>query len=275
MSAAEALAGAAAELEAGGVDSPRLDAELLLSRALGSSRAALYRDRDRRLTPAEGAAFEAMVRRRAAREPLAYILGEWGFRRLTLSTDARALVPRPETEVVVERCLALLEAVAAPVALDVGTGSGAIALALADEHPTIRVRAIDSSPAAVELAQENVARLGLESRVSCEVAEARSLSGAFDLVASNPPYVGADEMDGLQPEVRDWEPRGAFVGSLGPEDVAGLAFDLLRDGGWLVVEIGHGHGARVASTFARRGYADVRVSPDLAGRERVVEGRRP
>jgi release factor glutamine methyltransferase len=154
-----------------------------------------------------------LVARRAAREPLAYVLGEWGFRRLTLRTDPRALVPRPETEVLVERCLELLAGYAEPLVLDVGVGSGAIALALADEHAGARVRGIDVSAEALALADENARRTGLADRVVFEPGDAGALPpGPFDLVVCNPPYVEPNEVDGLEPEVRDWEPRAALVG---------------------------------------------------------------
>ena len=144
-----------------------------------------------------------LVDRRARREPLAYVLGQWGFRNLTLSLDSRALVPRPETEVVVERCLALLAGSAAPRVLDVGVGSGAIAVALVDEHPGVRVVGIDSSPEALALARVNIEQAGFADRV--EVVRGDLLAGVegpFDLVVSNPPYVLPAEFDSLQPEVR-------------------------------------------------------------------------
>ena len=157
-----------------------------------------------------------LLERRERREPLAYVLGEWGFSRLTLRVDSRVLVPRPETEIVVERCLERLIEVPAPRVLDVGTGSGAIALAIADEHAGAEVTAIDSSAAALEVARvERGGRRGW--RTGCassrhDLADGLSL-GAFDLVVSNPPYVRPDEIEQLEPEVRDWEPRPALVGT--------------------------------------------------------------
>ncbi len=255
-----------------GVDSPRLDAELLLSHALGLSRIELYTQHDRPLSEAERVTARELIERRGRREPLAYILGEWGFRRLTLRTDARALVPRPETEIVVERALALIESVREPRIVDVGTGSGAIALALAQERPDSRVTAVDISSAALALAGENADRLGLEvDFVQSSLLE--GLAGPFELVVSNPPYVGADEVEGLQPEVRDWEPRVALVGNGQTAALIDSARAALVSGGALVLESHEQRAAEVAAELSEAGYSDVRVTRDLAGRERVVEGR--
>ena len=210
MTVAEVLGASVDYLTRKGVDTPRLDAELLLAQALGVERIELYTQHDRPLNEAERAAARALVERRGRREPLAYVLGEWGFRRLTLHTDARALVPRPETEVVVERALAAIVGLERPRVVDVGTGSGAIALALAAEHPGAVVTATDRSPDALALAAENAGRLGLAVEL-VETDLLAGLAGRFDLVVSNPPYVAAAELPGLEPEVRDWEPRLALV----------------------------------------------------------------
>jgi release factor glutamine methyltransferase len=268
----EALAEGATELEKSGVETPRLDAELLAGKALGLSRTELYLDDGRELTAAESAAFAGMIARRRTREPLAYVLGEWGFRRLTLKVDHRVLVPRPETEVVVERCLGLIGNLAGPRVLDVGTGSGAIALAIADEHPGARVTAIDVSEEALDLARENAAATGLD--VSFELRDARDgLDGVYDLVVSNPPYVSAEEIETLEPEVRDWEPRTATVGEEHTAAIATGAARVLDPGGWLVLEIAAGRGDEVARLLRGLGYADVCAGTDLSGRDRVVEGR--
>jgi release factor glutamine methyltransferase len=268
----EALAGAAARLAAQGIETARLDAELLLEHALGRSRLELLLDRSRALSEEEAAAYGGLVERRARREPLAYVLGEWGFRRLTLKVDRRVLVPRPETEVVVERCLEHLRGLDAPAVLDVGTGSGAIALAIADEHPGARVTGIDVSEGALEVARANAAATGLEVRF--ERRDLRSgLAGSFDLVVSNPPYVGAEELEQLEPEVRDWEPRTATVGDGHTELVATAARDVLRAGGWLVLEIADRRGEEARRLLVERGYSRVGLSPDLTGRDRVVEGQ--
>jgi release factor glutamine methyltransferase len=275
LTAREALAGAAAELAEAGCPSPRVDAEWLLAHELGISRTELYADGARELGPAEEAAFSVLVRRREAREPLAYILGMWGFRRLTLRLDRRALIPRPETEVLVERCLALLSSSAAPRVLDIGVGSGAIALAIVDEHPGARVVATDNSADALALAAENCARLGLGDRVELVEGELfASCAGPFDLVVSNPPYVAPGELDRLEPELR-YEPREALVGVGRHEAVGAAALRVLRPGGPLVLEAGDGQAPVVAEALRRLGFTGVRVTRDLAGRDRVVEGRRP
>jgi release factor glutamine methyltransferase len=266
---AEVLRAATDYLQRRGVDSPRVDAELLLAHALGVSRIQLYTEHDRPLTEAERAAARALVERRGRREPLAYVLGEWGFRRLTLRTDARALVPRPETEVVVDRCLALLEGVERPRVADVGTGSGAIALALAQELLEARICATDASGDAVELARENAERLGLSIEVVHSDLVA-ALAGPFDLVVSNPPYILPHELDCLPPELLA-EPRSALVDEGQTEALASTARRVLD--GWLVLEVHEERGQRVAEKLASLGYSDIAVTRDLAGKERVVEAR--
>lgn len=255
-------------------ETARLDAELLLGHALGLSRLELYTDHDRPLTVAELAAYRALVARRSKHEPVAYILGEWGFRRLTLNVDRRALIPRPETEVVVERALSHLAGLGHPHVLDVGTGTGAIALALADEHPSASVTAIDVSPDALVLAAENAARIGLEIELlRHDVAEGLP-GGPYDLVVSNPPYVEPDELPVLQADVRDYEPHVALVGDRVPELVARAALEVLRPDRWLVLEVGDGQAPATSALLEGLGYADVQATPDLNGRDRVVEGRR-
>jgi release factor glutamine methyltransferase len=259
----EALRFAEQRLAEAGVDTPLVDAELLLAHVLGTSRTGVHEGRDQDV-PDE---FDALLERRRQREPLAYVLGEWGFRRLVLSTDARALVPRPETEIVVERCLALLRDEPEPRVLDLGTGSGAIALAIADERPDARVTAVDSAEEAVALARENAERLDLAIEV--RQGDLEAAAEGWDLVVSNPPYVAADEWESLQPEIRDWEPRNALVGEGIHEEIARLASTRL-----LVFEVGDGQADHVADALASLGYADITITPDLAEEDRVVEGRR-
>jgi release factor glutamine methyltransferase len=269
--AEEALRDAEARLTEAGVETPRVDAEILLAHVLRTTRSAVHADRRRELGEAEGAELDRLLARREKREPLAYVLGEWGFRRLTLAVDPRVLVPRPETEIVVERALARVASLEAPRVLDVGTGSGAIALALADEHPGARVTALDSSPDALVLARENAARTGLEIELVDGDLFAGLPDDPWDLVVSNPPYVLPSEIDSLEPEVRDWEPREALVGEGATEAIAEHARAVLRSGGALVLEVAAGDAERVSALLGRLGYVDVTVTKDLFGRDRVVE----
>jgi release factor glutamine methyltransferase len=266
LTLAEVLSGAARYLSARGIDTPRLDAEHLLARALGLHRIELYTQHDRPLTESERAQARELVRRRGAREPLAYVLGDWDFRHLTLKTDARALVPRPETEVLVERCLALLEGTPEPRILDVGTGTGAIALALKHERPDARVTATDRSAAALALARENAQANGLDIElIQADLLD--GLAGPFELVVSNPPYVDAEELETLEPELAH-EPEEALVDR-------GQTRRLVETArfGWLVLEVHEARARDVAAQLQRSGFADVHVSKDLAGRDRIVEGR--
>jgi release factor glutamine methyltransferase len=260
-----------------GVPSPRVDAQHLVARALCLSRLDLYLQHDRPLTDAELSAARELVRRRGTREPLAYVLGDWDVRRLTLTTDRRALIPRTETEIVVDRCLALLDGAGSPEVLDVGTGSGAIALAIASEHPGVHVVAIDASEDALALAAENAERTGLADRVTLGRHDLLIglPGGPYDLVVSNPPYVLPEEIETLEPEVRDWEPRLATVGAEHTEAVALGARAVLEPGGHVVLEVAAGRGEEIADLLRKVGYDNVRAGLDLAGRDRVVEGRWP
>ena len=280
MSASPATVGevvrrTAERLDADGILTARIDAELLVAHVLGLSRADLVLERGRVLTPPEHDRVAELAARRAAREPLQYIVGEWGFRRLTLTVDDRALIPRPETETVVKRCLTLLRGLDAHLVLDVGTGSGAIALAIADEHPGARVTGIDVSDEALSLARENAARTGL----SVEFHLHDMLSGlpgkGWNLVVSNPPYVRPEEAPGLAPEVVGWEPHVALFGAGHTETLVRAAAAVLTPGGALVLESYDERAGAVAGLLAEEGFAEVVVTSDLAGRDRVVEGRRP
>jgi release factor glutamine methyltransferase len=270
VNAREALAEAEARLAAAGVEAPRADADWLVAHLLGTTRSGL----GARLED-EVDGLEPLLGRREAREPLAYVLGEWGFRRLTLKTDARALVPRPETETLVERVLVLAEEIERPRILDIGVGSGAIALALKDERPDAQVTGVDVSADALALARANAERLGLDIRV--EEGDgfeplASDLRRRVDLVVSNPPYLEAAEWASLPADVRA-DPRDALIGGIVVlERLAVDALGWLRPGGSLVLEIGQTQGGVMRSSLAER-YDDVRVERDLTGRDRVAIAR--
>ncbi|HLX33502.1 MAG TPA: HemK/PrmC family methyltransferase [Gaiellaceae bacterium] len=256
----EALAEAERRLAAAGVETPRADAEWLVAHVLETTRSGLAARADDEVD-----GLEPLLRRREAREPLAYVLGEWGFRRLTLKTDARALVPRPETETLVERALALAAEIERPRILDVGVGSGAIALSLKDERPEAEVVGVDLSADALALARENAERLGLEVELR-QREGAEAAAEGWDLVVANPPYV--DGLAGLQPELR-WEPEIALVGSGEHDRLARAA-----DARFLVLEAGDGQASEVAASLAAAGWVGIRITRDLTGMERVVEGTR-
>jgi release factor glutamine methyltransferase len=264
-------------LEGKGVPSAKLDAEYLLAHVLAIPRLELYLDHDRPLEAAEVNRLRDLVRRRGRREPLAYLLGSWGFYGLDLRCDPRALVPRPETEVLVERCLALLAATEAPSVVDVGTGAGGIALALAAKRPEASVTAIDLSPGALALAAENAVANDLDGRVEflegdlLEPVAART----FDLVVSNPPYVATG--DDVDPEVAGYEPALAVYAEDGGRAILErLAVDAraaLRPGGHLAVEVGEGKAPWLAERLAALGYGALEITRDLRGVERVVTAR--
>jgi release factor glutamine methyltransferase len=261
VTAREALAEAGRRLAAAGVETPQVDAEWLVAHLLGTTRSGLAARLDDRVD-----GLEPLLVRREAREPLAYVLGEWGFRRLTLKTDARALVPRPETETLVERALAVAEPFEQPRILDVGVGSGAIALALKDERPDADVTGVDVSSDALALARENTERLGLEVELRQGDGAAAAAEG-WDVVVANPPYV--ETLESVQPELR-WEPALALVGHGEHERLARAARARL-----VVFEVGDGQAEEVAEMLERLGCADVAITADLTGRDRVVEGRLP
>lgn len=266
----QVLARAERYLERHGVDAPRASAEALLAATLGTDRAGLF-TRAVPLTPDEARAFGRALCARCSGTPLQHLTGAQAFRRLRLTVRPGVFVPRPETEVLVEIALGELAASEAPLVVDVGTGSGAIALAIADERRDARVVAIDRSPAAVALARENAAGLGLavDVREGDLLGPVADLAGAVDLVASNPPYVREDEVAALPADVLA-DPIDALVG--GPEVIAAIADgarEVLRPGGALVLEIGETQGDEVRTLLAER-FATVRIERDLAGRDRVA-----
>ena len=262
---------AAALLAEHGIETPRADAEWIVAHVLGVKRSSLVT----LCHEVDDAAVWPLVQRRTLREPLAYVLGEWDFRRLTLRCDVRALVPRPETEVVVERCLELLRGVTCPRVLDVGTGTGAIALALADELEGAEVVATDASADALELARENARLTGLRVELLQQDLRRGLPAGPFDLVVSNPPYVAPEDVAALPPEVGEHEPRTALIESGATEAIAEEALSRLVRGGSLAFEVADGKAHAVADLLSGLRYEEVTVRKDLAGRERVVDGRTP
>lgn len=276
-----ALARLAADHMAGrGIENARLEAELMLAAVLGIRRLDLYLQYDRPLTRDEVAGFRAMVKRRLRREPLQYILAEAAFRELVLRVDPRVLIPRPETEVLVQVVLdwARERGGDALDAVDIGTGSGAIALSLAHEGPFERVVATDVSADALALARENATRLGLSDLVEFRegaLFDALAPDERFDVVVSNPPYIDEADRDTLAPEVRDWEPeRALFASGGGLEVIEALVAGApahLREGGLIALEVGLGQAETVAERMAATGVYDVPwIVKDLAGRERIV-----
>jgi release factor glutamine methyltransferase len=278
VSVREALDSAVDALSAVGVDEPRLDAELLLGEAMGRERAALVADSAAEVEPTAARRFGEMVRRRLRREPVAYILGGKGFRRVELAVDPRVLIPRPETELLVELALELRP----DRVLDVGTGSGAIALAVADELPGAEVTATDTSPAALEVARGNAGRLGLTERVRFVEGTLPDEGDGFDLILANLPYVAERDWASLQPEVTKYEPREALLAgpdgldayrALIPECAPPLSRYAERMRGALAVEVGEGQAPAVAELMRGAGFGEVETRRDLAGIERVVVGR--
>jgi release factor glutamine methyltransferase len=265
----EALGGAVDALSAAGVDSSRLDAELLLCEAIGCERTRLAAEPEMGVPAGAARRFGEMVRRRLRREPVAYILGRKGFRGIELEVDPRVLVPRPETELLVELALEL----APRRLLDVGTGSGAIALAVAAELPRCEVTATDTSAAALEVARANAARLDLAERVDFVEAMLPPELGGFDLLVANLPYVAEAEWDDLEPEVTEWEPREALLA--GPDGLDVLRVAIPAAAGVAPVaafEVGAGQAPAAGELLFEAGFGAVETRVDLAGIPRVVVG---
>ena len=281
MQLKHALASAVERLEAAEVGSPRMNAEVLLMFVLGVHRAYLYAHPERELTPEEEARYDEALAQRATGMPSQYIIGHQEFWGLDFVVSPAVLIPRPETEHLVETVLELACDLPRPKIVDVGTGSGCIALALAHELKHAEVYAVDVSSAALEIASANAARLQLDGRVrfvQSDVLKALAVHHDFDFIASNPPYVGFGEADKVQKSVRDFEPRVAvFAGERGLDVIAPLvqqAQKALKPGGWLAVEIGYSMRDAVLNLLHPTMWEDVRVVPDLQGIPRVVAARK-
>lgn len=269
-----------ATLEAAGVETARLDAEVLLAAVLGCSRAQLLARLHDSVGRREAVAYRGLIARRAQGEPVAYILGRREFYGREFFVDRRVLIPRPETELLVERALALLEGRSNPLVADIGTGSGAIAVTLAAERPDARVIATDISAGALEVARLNAERHGVIDRVEFRQGHLlEPLDEPVDLICANLPYVGTNEAGVLPRDVVQYEPHEAlFAGPEGLLLIRELLFSLqpphLRPGGAVLLEVGYGHGEEVVKLARQRWpEADVRLHRDLAGIERVVEIR--
>jgi release factor glutamine methyltransferase len=267
----EALRAAVDAMKAAGVETPRLDAELLLAAALESDRSYLASSPEAEISPAATRSFAEAVRRRLRREPVAYILGRRGFREIELAVDPRVLIPRPETEMLVELALEL----SPRTVLDAGTGSGAIALAIAVELPGAAVTATDTSAGALAVATANAERLGLAARVELCAGTLPPGGEEFDLVVANLPYVSEGEWGALQPEVTEWEPREALLAGPDGLDAFRSAVPLLATRtSTLALEIGAGQENAVAEILRSAGFESVESRPDLAGIERLAIGRK-
>jgi release factor glutamine methyltransferase len=273
------LADAESALVQSGVDSARLDAELLMAATCAVERATLLAGTVR-LTQAQSESFAAMLARRAAREPLAYIVRRREFFSLEFEVTRAVMIPRPETETLVETALEFLGQRAEAHVLDIGTGSGAVAVAIAVNAPQVAVTATDISAQALEVARRNAARHGLKRRIALLEADLlpQGAQAVFDLIVSNPPYVESQAIESLAPEVRLYEPRialeGGSDGLKSSRAIARVARSHLAPGGAVMVEVGAGQARRVRELFLSAGFANVTSVRDLGGTERVVCARR-
>ncbi|MDD2708462.1 MAG: peptide chain release factor N(5)-glutamine methyltransferase [Verrucomicrobiae bacterium] len=267
--------------EKAGVPNPRLDVELLLAGVLGLKRMDLYLQFERTLSEVELDHLRPLVRRRAAREPLQHLVGTVEFHQLTLRCGPQALIPRQETELLVEKAVRLLSGRADAAVLDVGTGTGAIILCLAQSLPGAKCVAVDISAEALMLARQNAGDAGLLERVDFRqgsLFEPLKEGERFDLIVSNPPYIRTDELDRLQPEVKH-DPRLALDGGAdGLDVIRPLISDArkwLATSGWLALEMGCGQGASVAALLKEGGCREISIEPDLAGCDRIAVARAP
>lgn len=268
-----------------GVDSPRLQAELLLAHVLGLPRMRLYLDFERVVPPPQLEAVRELVRRRGEREPLQHLTGSTSFCGWEIAVTRDVLIPRPETELLAEQAVGFLRPRGdqASAVLDLGTGSGCLAIVIAAQCPAARVEAIDVSAPALAVARSNAARHGVEARIRFHLGDGfQALAGeapaAFDLLVSNPPYIPTGELAGLQPEVRDHDPRLALDGGADGLDfyrrLAREAPARLRPGGRLMVEFGDGQEVALAPLFGAAGWMVESVLPDDTGRARILIARR-
>ena len=272
--------GAKRRLEVVGIDSPVIDARLLVEAAAGATRADILSDPKRLLTDGQTQTLEDYLARREKREPVSHILGAKGFWKIMLRVTPAVLAPRPDTETLLDVVLPLYAQDEAFKVLDLGVGSGAILLAVLAERPAARGLGVDASDDALAVARENAANLGLASRAALMHGDwTAGLDGdQFDLVVSNPPYIRTGDIAGLAPEVRDHEPRlaldGGRDGLTAYRALAPQILRVLRPGGRFAVEFGAGQRAAVEDLFAKAGAQELRVTPDLATHDRVLSGRK-
>jgi release factor glutamine methyltransferase len=280
MTVLEVIKRSSQYLEERSVESPRLQTELLLAHVLGVPRLKLYLDFDRALSEQQLATLRGLVKRRADREPLQYIVGSTSFCGFDIAVSPAVLIPRPETEGLVEQAWHFLSQYGqpAPAVLDFGTGSGCIAIAIAIRFPGAVVQAIDISEDALAVARANAQRHHARVEFHCG-ADFGPAVGSFDLIVSNPPYIPAAELASLQPEVRDHEPRGALVGGDDGLDIhrliAAQALRRLVPAGKLMVELGFGQGEKATEVYTAGGWRVQSVLPDYSGCPRILIADRP
>jgi len=272
------ISDAAKTLAEAGVASPLLDCQLILAAVLNISRLDIIAHPERLLTPDEQAAAAALIARRAGREPLAYVVGRKEFFGLDFDIIPGVLVPRPDTEILVEQTLRRLRSHSSPVIIDVGCGSGAVSVALASSLPGAVVHSVDNSPLALEVTARNAAKHHLTDRVSTHLGDLLEPIARIglrpDAVVANPPYIPSKEIDALEPEIREWEPRGALDGGADGLDcyrrLVPDAAAVLPGGGFVALEVGAGQARRVGCIAQGAGLSGVEMARDLAGIERVV-----
>ncbi len=282
MTIREIISQSTMQLEDEGIPSARLDAEVLLAFCLNCDRLDLIKNPERLLNNAEQASFRAFISRRLRHEPVAYITGRKAFWSFTLEVNSDVLIPRPDTEVIVEETLDVfrVHSVDQPRILDIGTGSGAIALALAAEIPGAQITATDISVAALKVAKKNALALGLDHSITFLHGDLFApVRGTFDLIVSNPPYIGADEYEILPAGVKDFEPcQALFAGKTGLEFYENLVYQAkkhLKEKGWLLLEIGYKQTKEVRTIMEMSEFYDsIDVRTDYAGLSRVIKGRR-
>ena len=262
-----------------GCDKPKLDAELLMAHVLGVSRIGLITRADKEITEAQKTAFEALLARRIQREPVAYIVGEKEFWSMRFKVSPATLCPRPDTEIMIESALKLFPRDAALNIADLGTGTGAILLALLSEFPNARGTAVDISPQALEIAKENGRNLGLASRADFLLGSwLETLSGSFDLIVSNPPYIESSLLPELSPEVAVFEPKSALDGGKDGLDayreIVPQLRERLRPGGWVILEVGVGQVPAIANLMSEQDLQVTSIAKDYQGIDRCVIAQR-